>query len=81
MSVYVSVCVFLSVRDHIFGTTCPIFMKFFMHVIYGRSLVLLWGRNDTLWTSGLWMRRLLDVAAQLKSSAHAALGLAINCVQ
>jgi len=25
--------------------------------------------------------RLLDVAAQLKRSAHAALGLAINCVQ
>jgi len=25
--------------------------------------------------------RLLDVAAQLKRSAHAALGLAINCAQ
>jgi len=25
--------------------------------------------------------RLLDVAAQLKRSAHAALGLAVNCVQ
>jgi len=25
--------------------------------------------------------RLLDVAAQLKHSAHAALGMAINCVQ
>jgi len=35
----VSVC--LSVHDHIFGTTCPIFTKFFMHVTYGRGWVLL----------------------------------------
>ena len=27
----VSVCVCLSVRDHIFGTTRPIFTKFFVH--------------------------------------------------
>ena len=42
----VSVCVF--VRDHIFGTTRPIFAKFFAHVAYGRGSVLLWRRNDTL---------------------------------
>ena len=28
-----------------------------------------------------YKQKLLDVAAQLKCSAHAALGLAINCVQ
>jgi len=46
---YVSVC--LSVRDHIFGTTCPIFINFFVHVNYGRGSVLLWRRSDTLRTS------------------------------
>ena len=42
----VSVC--LSVRDHIVGTTRPIFAKFFMHVTYGRGSVLFWRRSDTL---------------------------------
>jgi len=43
---------------------------------------------DTLCTSGFmddvifaYKPRLLDVATQLKRSAHAALGLAINCAQ
>ena len=31
-------------RNHIFGTTRPIFTKFFMHVTYGRGSVLLWRR-------------------------------------
>ena len=61
---------------------------FFVHVNVtdGRGSVLLWRRSDTLCTSGftddvIFARkpRLLDVAAQLKRSAHAALGLAINC--
>jgi len=30
----VSVCVCLSVRDHIFGTTRPIFTNYFMHVTW-----------------------------------------------
>ena len=57
-----------------------------MHVIYGRGSDLLWRR--TLCTSGFMddvifvhKPRLLNVAAQLKRSAHAALGLAINCAQ
>jgi len=57
-----------------------------MHVIYGRDSDLLWRR--TLCTSGFMddvifvhKPRLLNVAAQLKRSAHAALGLAINCAQ
>ena len=49
------VCVCLSVRDHIFGITRPIFTNFFMRVTYGRGSVLLWWRSDTLRTSGLWM--------------------------
>jgi len=89
MSVYVCVCVCLSVRDHILGTTRAIFTTFFVHVtLYGRGSVLLWRHSDTLCTSGLvddvifvHKRRLLDVAVQLKRNAHAALGLAINCGQ
>ena len=78
----------LSVHDHILGTTRPIFTKRFMHVTYGRGSVLLRRRNDILCTSGFvdyvvfaHKARLLDVAAQLKRSAHAALGLAIKCAQ
>ena len=37
----VSVCVCLSVCDHIFGTTRPIFIKLFVHVTYGRRSVTL----------------------------------------
>ena len=86
----VSVCLCVSVRDHIFRITTsrPIFTKFFVHVTYGRGSVLLWRRSDKLRTSGFMddvifahKPRLLDVAAQLKRSAHAALGLAINCAQ
>ena len=82
------VCVCLSVHDHIFGTTRPIFTEIFAHVTYGRGSVLLWRRSDTSCTSGFvddflfaHKPRLLDVAAQLNRSAHAALGLATNCAQ
>ena len=81
-------CVCLSVHDHIFGTTLPIFTKFFVHVTYGRGSVLFWRRSDTLCTSGFMDNiifahkpSMLDVADQLKRSARAALGLAINCAQ
>jgi len=84
MSVSVCLCVF--VRDHIFGTTRPIFIIFYP--CYGYGSVLLWRRSDTLCTSGFTddvifahKPRLLDVAAQLKRSAHAALSLAIKCAQ
>jgi len=86
--VCVCVCVCLSVRDHIFGTARTIFTKFFMHVTYDCGSVRLWWRSDTLCTSGFihdvifaHKARLLDVSAQLKRSAHAALGLAINGAQ
>jgi len=58
-----------------------------MHVTFGPGLIFLWRRSDTLCTSGFMddvifahKPRLLNVAAQLKRSAHAALGLAVNCV-
>ena len=79
-------CVF--VRDHIFGTTSPIFSNFFVRVTYGRGSVLLWQRSNMLCTSGFMddvifanKPKLLDVGAQLKRSAHAALGLAVNSAQ
>ena len=88
MSVSVCLCVCLSARDHIFGTTRPIFTEFLAHVTYGRGSVLRSGRSDTLRTFGFMYDvifahkpRLLNVAAQLKRSAHTALGLAINCAQ
>jgi len=59
--------------------------QFFLRVTYGRGSVLLWRRSDTSCTSVFMddvnfahKPSLLDVAAQLKRSAHAALGLAIN---
>ena len=45
-------CVCLSVREHIFGTAGPIFTKFLVHIPYARGSILLWGRYDTLCTSG-----------------------------
>jgi len=60
----------------------------FLHVTCGRGSVLVWQRSDTLCTSGFMddvlfahKPRLLGVAAQLKRSAHATLGLAIKRVQ
>ena len=78
----------LSVDDRISGTTRPIFTEFLAHDTYGRGSVLFWRRNDMLCISGFLdyvilahKPRLLDVAAQLKCSAHAALGFAINGAQ
>ena len=85
--VCLSVCVFVCPRLYLQNNT-SIFTKFFVHVTYGCGSVLLWRRRDMLCISGfmddvifahkLW---LLDVAVQLKRSAHAALGLAIKCAQ
>ena len=88
--VCLSVCVFVCSRSYLrkFGTARPIFTNFLRIAIYRRGSVLLWRLIDTLCTSGCMddvivahKPKLLDVAAQLKSSAHAALGLAINCAQ
>jgi len=47
-----SVCVCLSVREYIFGTAGPIFMKFVEQIPCGCGSILLWRRCDTLSTSG-----------------------------
>jgi len=63
----------LSVRDHISGTTSPIFGKFFVRVTYGRGSVLPWCGGDMLRISGFvddvmfaHKLRLLDVAHRLR---------------
>jgi len=82
--VCLSVC--LSVRDHIFGTTRPTLAKFLcmlpMAVAFSGGVVTHYVLpvflNDFIFAH---KPRLLDVAAHLNRSAHAALGLAISCAQ
>jgi len=83
----VSVCLCVCPRSYLRNYTSDLH-QIFAHVTYGRGSVLLWRRSDTLCTSGFMddvifthKPRLLDVAAQLKRSAHAALGLAGKCAQ
>ena len=90
VSLYVCVCVCVLVcpRSYLRNYTSDV-QEIFCACYYGRGSVLLWRRSDMLCTSGfvddvIFARkpRLLDVAAQLKCSAHAAaLGLAISCAQ
>jgi len=47
-----TVCVCLSVRELISGSTHPIFIKLFVHFNSGRCSVLFCRRCDTLCTSG-----------------------------
>jgi len=69
----VSVCLCLSVREHISGNARPIFTKFLcMFAMYGRGSVLLWRCRHTLCTSGfaddvilVLKPRQLNVADQL----------------
>jgi len=83
MRVYMCV----SVRDNIFGTTRPIFTKFLFMLPMAVARFSSGGVVIRYVLPVLWMTifahepRLLDVAAQLKRSAHIALGLAINCAQ
>jgi len=87
MSVCVCVCVFVCPQSYLRYCTFNLY-QFFERVTCGHGSVLLWQRNNTLYTSSFmddvifaYKPKLLDVATQLKRSAHAALGLAINCAQ
>jgi len=84
-SIAMSASVCLSVRDRIFGTACrssPIFCARYLWPWLGRPATAYY-TSCTL--PVLWMTSyeptLLDVAAQTKRSARAALGLAINCAR
>ena len=78
-----SVC--LSVRDHIFGTTRPIFTKFLCMLPMAVARSSSSGVVISYLLLVLWIfahkPSLLDVAAQLKRGAYAALGLATNSAQ
>jgi len=83
----VCVCVSVCPRSYLRNYASDL-RQFFVHVTYGRGSVLLWRRSDMLCASGFMddvifahEPMLLDIAAQLNRSAHAALGLAINCEQ
>ena len=78
----------LSVRDHIFATARPIFTNSVSVLPMAVARSSSGGVVIILCTSGFMddvtfphEPRLLDVAAQMKRSAHAALGLAINGAQ
>jgi len=83
----VCVCMFACPRSYLQN------YKFHLHQIFCACYLwpwfgFLWWHSDTLCTSGFMddvifahKPRLLDVTAQLKCSAHAALGLVMNCVQ
>jgi len=81
----VCVCLSTILSSELHVRSLPIFV----HATYGRGSILLGRRTDKLCTSGFTddvifahKPRLLDVAAKLKRSAHAALGLAtINRAQ
>ena len=86
VSVCLSVCVF--VRDHIFGTTRPIFTNFLclLSMAVARSCsggVVIRYVLPVFTDNVIFAHKpgLLDVAAQLRRSAHAALGLAIKCAE
>ena len=48
---FVHLCVCLSVREHISGSTVPIFAQFFVQIHCGLGSVLLWWHCGTLCTS------------------------------
>ena len=52
IAISLSVCLCLSVREHISGTAGPIFKKCCVQIPCGRGAVLFWRRCDTLRTSG-----------------------------
>ena len=87
VSVCLSVFLFICPRSYLRNYTSDLY-QIFTHATYGRGSILLWWRNDKLCPSGFvddvifaHKPRSLDVAAQLKRSAYASLGLAINCAQ
>jgi len=89
LCVCVCVCVWLSVHDHIFGTTRSVFSNFLCMLpttvarFSSGGVVIRYVLPVLIMTSYLpaHKSRLLDVAAQLKRSAHAASDLAIKCAQ
>jgi len=82
-SVCVCVCLSAIISSELHVRFSP---SFFIYATYGRGSGLFWRRNDTLCTLSFMddvifaykFLRLLNIAAELKRSAHVALSLAIN---
>jgi len=77
----VCVCLFAIISSELHVRSSPNFCACYC----GRGSVVIWRLSDKLYTSGFMdyaifahKPRLLDVAAQQKHSAHAALGLAVK---
>jgi len=85
LSVYACVCLSAIISSELHDRSSP---DFFVLVTHVSGSVPLRRRSDMLCTSGFMddvifahKPKLLDVAAQLRRSAYAALGLAMNCAQ
>ena len=63
IAISLSVCLCLSVHEHISGTAEPIVTKFFEQIPRDRGSVLFWRCCDMLCTSGLWMTSSFAVMA------------------
>ena len=88
MSVYLCacVCMFVCLRSYLRNYTFNLNSKLFVLVTDGRGSIHLWRRSLVMFyvmddVMFAHKPRFLDVAAQLKCSAHAALGLAVNFAQ
>ena len=85
VSVCLCVCVFVCPRSYLRNYTSDLHQFFACCVWPWLGLGLIWRRSDTLYTSSFMddviFAHKLDVAAQQKRSAHAALGLAISCAK
>jgi len=86
LCVRVCVCLSAIMSSKLLVRSSP---NYFVHITYSRACsVIPSQRSDTSCTSGFMddvvfahKPRLLDVAAQLKRSAHATMSLTINCAQ
>jgi len=84
----VSVCVYDCLSTIVYSELPVRSSPFFLLVTHGHGSVVLWRLSGMLCISGFMddvilahKPRLVDVAAQLKRSAHATSGLAITCAQ
>ena len=69
-SARLSVCMSLSVREHISGTAGLIFTKCFVQIPCGRDSVLLWWRCDMYVLPVVWMTSRLTVMGRMAKRCH-----------
>ena len=74
-SVCLSVCVFVRLRSYLRNYT-SIFVKFFVHITYGRGSFLLWRRSDIGISRFVAVQRRCQAEATSEANTYAALSLA-----